>query len=925
MNSNNLKKLLDKRWIFVIAFIIIYALVSYFSYRGSYLEVLELGKEYVDVFNVNFRYKVITQGIIFAFVFLAILLVNVFIKRGLKIFFEQEKKEMPKLPNKSLAFVIASLVSILTVDSIYNSAMLFINSTWFGVTDNIFNLDIGFFMFQKPFIEMILRSFLYLVIGLAIYTTAYYIVTFNLCFKAIDRETLKKNMFIKQLLFYIRIAAILIAIIIFMGTYGIANVEFLRLSHTTLYGAGLTDITLKLWGYRILSLVIVIAVFVAIKYFNKQKPSKVMLSLGVVPAYLVVLFILMTGMQLIYVNNNELDKQKDYINSNIEATKKAYNIDIEEINVANTGGISLEQAENNTGVIDNILIAKKVKNVIYLIDLDITLSTLSALQSSTGYYSFTKTKPISYSLSNGEELLYVSPREILSKDRTYTNKTYEYTHGYGVVVSSATSTDENGNIKFIQKEFDGSDSEITIKKPRIYFGVQSDYEIITNTSNKKEIDYPISSSQNAENVYDGKAGLNLGFFDRLIIGLKKGNIGIAFSTDVNKDSKVLINRNVLDRAKVLMPDLIYDDEPYLVATDSGELVWVLDAYTVSREYPYSNPTVIEYKNGKGEMNYIRNSVKILVDAYDGTINYYITDKADPIIMAYSKAYITLFKDESEIPEDISKHFVYPKYLYKIQSKMLEIYHNISTDVLYRGDDIWKISSNVNSSTTSMDSYYTYLKTVDNEKEFLGLVLPYTPNDKKNINAYLVGKTEKYDNVLKLYKFSSDSNILGIAQLTSQIEEDETISNEIQKITITGTKLIKNVIVVPIDGTLLYVEPIYQISLNEKTSVPVLKKVIVASGNKIAIGNTLNEAMEQLLSEKALKVEVEDTDTIEGLIESIIKAIGKDLSRLQELINILDKLNSNKQTKNNNTKTNETENIINNTQNNVVLENIILPD
>lgn len=929
MSQDLKQKILNKRWILVLVFVFIYAIVTYLSYRGKYLEVYELGQNYIDVFNVNFRYRVITQGIIFGIIFFSIIITNKFIKKGLKVFFTEEKIEMPKLPNKSIAFIIASLVSIFTAESISQSAMLFLNAAWFGVTDKIFNLDIGFFMFQKPFIETIINAMLFLVIGLAIYTSAYYIITFNICFKAVDRETLKKNTFIKQLVGFVRIAAILVAVKLFVSTYGIANVEFLRLDNYTLYGAGLTEITIKLWGYRILAFLIVGVIFVAIRFFNKGESSKVITTLAIVPIYLVFLFILMTGMQLIYVNNNELDKQRDYINSNIEATKKAYNIDIDEVNIENTGVITAEQALNNEDVINNILISSS----------DITLSTLSALQTSTGYYSFNKTIPTCYKILNNQSLVYVSPREILSKDRTFSNKTYEYTHGYGVVVSSATSTDENGNIKFIQKEFDGSDSEISIKKPRIYFGIQTDYDIVTNSNNKKEIDYPLSSSQNAENTYDGKAGLKLGFLDKLAVAINEGNIGLALSSNTTDESKILINRSIIDRAKVLMPNLIYDNEPYLVITDSGELVWVIDAYTVSREYPYSNPMVIEYNNGKGEINYIRNSVKILVDAYDGTINYYITDKTDPIIVAYSNIYDNLFKNDTEIPEDIAKHFVYPKYLYKIQSKMLEIYHNISTDVLYRGDDIWKTSSNISSSSSQIEPYYTFVKTIDSDESTIGLTLPYTPNDKKSINAYLVGKTNNSENILKLYKFSSDSNVLGIAQLSSQIEEDERISKEIQNITVTGTRLIKDIVVVPLDGTLLYIEPIYQISLNEKNSVPILKKVIVASGNKIAIGNSVKEAMDQLLSERALKVEVEDTDTVEGLIESIIKAnnnltesnkttnweqIGKDLAKLQELINFLDKLNSSK-TRQNDNKIVEENNIVNTNENNVVLDNLILQD
>ena len=894
------KKKINVRFIVVLIFLLIYIISSYISYRGEYLEILEMGEEYLTVFYQNQKYKLISGISVFLIVFVSVYITNKFIKKGLKEFFIEENKTMPKLPNKSIAFILAIIASILFSNSITEKLMLFSNATWFGKTDLLFNLDIGFFMFQKTFVETILNKLIQLIIGLTIYTSAYYIITFHICFEAVSKETLKKNMFIKQLLFFARLLIIFYGILILFNTIGIGNSEFLNLkdtNSTSIFGAGLTDASIKLWGYRILAILIIVSVFLAINYFKKGKSSKVLISLATVPAYLVVLFIIMTGFQLIYVNSNELDKQRNYINENISATKNAYNIEIEEIDVNSTGTITSEQADSNKDVLTNVA----------MINSDITLSTLSSLQTSTGYYSFLKTIPTKYEISNENQLVYVSAREILSRDRTYSNKTYEYTHGYGAIITSATSTDENGNVKFIQKEFDGSDSEISIKQPRIYFGLQTDDVIITNSSNKNEFDYPISSTKIIESSYEGKAGLKLNFLDRLALAIKEKDIKLAFSTNMTNESKILINRNIIERAKTIMPYLLYDEEPYLVVSDSGELIWVIDAYTISNEYPYSQQTTIEYENSKKKINYIRNSVKVLVDAYDGTINFYITDKSDPIILAYDNIYEDLFKEETEIPEDISKHFVYPKYLYNVQAQMLEMYHNVSADILYRGDDIWNIATDSSLSNTKVEPYYTMVKTIDSSNADLGLVLPYSPQDKKNITSYLVGTTNGTEQKLKLYKFSTDSNILGTAQLNNQIEEDETISKEISSITVTGTKLIKDIIIVPIDGTLLYIEPIYQVSLNEKNSVPILKKVVIASGNKLAIGDNLFEALEKLLSEKAVKVEVEDTDTVEGLIEAIIKAnnnltesnksnnweqIGKDLSKLQELITVLEKLNNN---------------------------------
>lgn len=290
------------------------------------------------------------------------------------------------------------------------------------------------------------------------------------------------------------------------------------------------------------------------------------------------------------------------------------------------------------------------------------------------------------------------------------------------------------------------------------------------------------------------------------------------------------------------------------------------------------------------------------------MQFYITDRSDPIAMAYSKIYPDLFMPlNSQIPEDITNHLIYPTFLYNVQANVLKAYHNVRPDVLYRADDLWDIAKYTTSKTTTkaagtyMKPYYTMLKTTEGEQ--FGLVQIYTQKEKQNIISYLVGTNENGNNQLKIYKFSADSNIVGPMQLDKQIEEDEAISAELESLNVTGTKLTKQMITVPINNTLLYVEPIYQTMLNE-SEVPILKKVIVASGNKVAIGNDLTNALEKLLSRYAVDIEVQDTEDMKGLIESIIKAnnnlneslknndlemMGSDIKKLQELINSLEEV------------------------------------
>ncbi len=899
-----MKKKIRKRVIFVVLFIIAFAIYSYINIRGEYLQILGIGEKYVEIFKHNLEQRIYVFAISFAIIYLLTYITTVFIKKGLKKFFIEENKEMPKLPNKSISLAFAVIAGLIFSSVITEKAILAFNKTYFVETEPVFNLDIGYYVFQKPFIEAILYSFIIVMAIMCIYITAYYLLCFHKFFnKGISIETLKKNTFIKQIVgnaFAIIIAIALLAIImvqdIVLGKFTSTN------NGTSLYGAGFIDVTIKKCGYIIFSVFIIICAISALRKCRKEQYRKACYSILLIPIYLVGLFGVVFLTDVLYLKQNELDKQKAYIETNIQFTKQAYDIEIEEIELENTGTITAEDIEKNSDVIKNINIYNKSR----------VLTHLEEYQTSLGYYTFGSTQLGLYDIDGNKTLVYVSPREIISNEtRTYNNKTYEYTHGYGAIITSASTTSENGGLKYIKSGFTDTEDNIKITQPRIYFGLQTNEVIATNVKNNTEYDYPLTSTTNSYNTYDGEAGIKLGFLDRLVLGIKEGNIKLAFSTNITKDSNIIIKRNILERVEKVMPYLEYDQNPYMVITDEGRMVWVIDAYTTSNSYPYSQVTNLVQENGTiKKINYIRNSVKVLVDSYDGTMKFYITDRTDPIVMAYWNMYPSLFEDlNAEIPEDISKHFVYPEYLYNIQADILKQYHQVQPEVLYRSDDVWDTAKENTSQVTTLvgtdiNPYYTAVKTVDNDETILGLVLPYTVNEKQNINAYLVGSyNEEGEQELKLYKFNKDAAILGTLQLDTLIEQDEKISAELETIEVTGTKIEKNIIVIPVNNTLLYVEPIFQVLQNENKTTPMLKKVIVASGNKVAIGNNIEEALTNLLSQEAVSIEIE-TDNIEDLIEEIIKAnnnltqsnesndwelIGQDIDRLQTLITELEKL------------------------------------
>lgn len=904
---NENKKQNKVRKTIVTIVLILAAIILYIIERGQYLEIKEIGENYLPIFWQNLRNISITAILNFLIVFTVIYISTSKIKNGLKTFFEDEKKAMPKLPQKSIAFIIATIVTIATSGYILQKALPCFYNTQFVATDPVFGLDIGYFVFIWPFLELITMYALVAIIAATVYMAIYYLIVFNVYFDGISRESVKKSNIEKQALSNLKKIIVLFAILILLLTQNIGVQKFIVLSdeqteNYSIFGAGITETTIRLWGYVGLSIIMVLSVLKAIKEFTKGNTKKIIKALLIVPSYLVILAIGMLGFNLIYVNSNELDKERPYIAENIKNTKAAYGIDIEEEVIKDEGTITQSAITANSETINNIPIANA----------ETVLKDLEGSQTTKGYYKFTRAQIGNYTIDDKQQLVYVTPREIANAKATYNNKTYEYTHGFGAIITSATSTTSSGNINHIQKSFEQTDEVVNVSEPRIYFGLETNSTVVTNSNNKKEFDYPTENAlSNTENTYDGPAGLKANFLDRLVLSLREKDVNLVFSGNVKSDSKIITNRNIIQRAKTVMPYLEYDQNPYLVIRNNGELVWVLDAYTTSNNYPYSQRTMLE-NNGitKKEINYIRNSVKVIINAYTGEVTFYRTDKTDPIAMVYEKTYPDLFAKE-EIPEDISNHFVYPEYLYSIQAEVLERYHNIQPDVLYRSDDIWDVATHNTSSKmtstkgTAIKPYYTMLKTSDSNSSRLGLVLPYTPYGKQNIKAYLVGSCdENGNNVLKLYNYTEDSNVLGPMQLDTQLSQDERISKEIDSLNVTGTKISKDIIIVPIDNTLLYVEPIYQQYVNETDSLPVLKKVVVASGTKVAIGDTFTQVLTNLVSQYAVNIEVGNSDNIDELVSLIIKAnnnlktstqssdweqIGKDTKKLQTLIDRLEEV------------------------------------
>lgn len=672
-----------------------------------------------------------------------------------------------------------------------------------------------------------------------------------------------------------------------------------------LTGAGFLDVNIKLWIYRIISIVIIIAVYNFIRGIKKEESKKILFSIILIPATLIIVFIVNIAIDSIFLRGNDIDREKEYILQNIRATEEAYNINVENKEIAKGTDITSEKIKKDSELIEKLpMVTPDVVKE--------TLENNTDNKEKKSLYKYGNPNLV----KNGNAYDYLTTREIDDKDKTLTNKIYKYTHGNFGILTSSSKVNKNGYLLNVSEKFEGQELNGTkIKEPRLYYGENTNSNAIVNAKDIKEYDYPTSTLTNKENNYNGKGGIKLSLLERIALAITKGSTELIFNNNIVENTKVLLNRQIIERAKKILPNIRYDKDPYLVAKDDGGLAWVIDGYTVTSRYPYSQKVSIEAdKGGKERINFIRNSVKVVIDAYNGTVDFYVTDTTDPFISTIMKTYPTLFKNYNELSENIKKQMRYPQYLFDIQAKVLTTYHNSDVDNIYRADDRWEVAEVSGSGTRSSTSMYTLLKKGDELKP--AIITTYTPEKRKNIVSYLVGQTENGANKLTMYRYNEKSE-LSLSFIDTQIEKDEKVQKEMRELTTLGTELKTVRILLPYEDTTLYIKSIYQVFLNED-SVPVLKKVIVANKGKVGIGNTLKEAMQRMLTENAIDIDVRDLANEDELKDAIIKQnktlkdvmkqgdfeyTGKDIQRLIKLVDQLEEVSKEKKKKTNIEKTN----------------------
>ena len=613
--------------------------------------------------------------------------------------------------------------------------------------------------------------------------------------------------------------------------------------HTgVVYGAGYTDVNVTLWIYRILIVLCVIGA-VTIAFFIARKKMK---QIVLIPIIMLAVILIGSGAEILVQNvivaPDEINKESKYLARNIEFTQSAY---------------ATDKVDIRDFAASNNLDDETVGNI-RINDYEPVEKFYNQTQSIRQYYKFNDTDVDRYYLNGEYTQTYLSVREIDEEkiNDTWLNRHIKYTHGYGLAVSRVDKITASGQPDVVVKDIPPKSiaKEINIKRPEIYFGELSSDYIVVNT-NEDEFDYP-DGQANKYTRYKGSAGIKLTPLKRLMFAVREGSFKLLVSSNVNSESRIIINRNIEERVKKIMPYLRYEDDPYGVVVD-GKIYWMIDAYTTSSLYPYSEP----YSKDVGKTNYIRNSIKVVVDAYNGDVKYYITDKKDPIAMTYKKIFPKLFRDIEEMPASLKSHIRYPHSLFKIQADVYGRYHMNDVKVFYQNEDLWEVSHEIyGTRERKTEPNYLVTKIPGEEKAEFVSMLPYSPKSKQNMTGILMTRNdgENYGKLM-LYRFPKNRTIYGPMQIEAQIDQNTKISQDFSLWSQAGSRYSRgSLFVVPINDSLLYIEPIYLEASN--SAIPEVKRVIVAYEDKIAYEPTLEAALESLFGGDNVKNDKPDTKT-----------------------------------------------------------------
>ena len=831
--------------------LLILALIQAGSLYTDYLETIEIESGFASVFWTNLNVQLLTQSITALFSF-AFIFINLLIIRNNMLAMDKAFAYFKRRTPLIVSSVIAALCFVFfTRFGIAEKFLVYTSSEWFDLRDPIFYRDIGYYIFQRPFLMAILDCLM----AIAVTSMALNLIVYIVSYGRFDFYKIRKLFREKSVLTHLLINLVLIFIIKAVSYKFIAE-DILFDDGKVFSGAGYTEIKVWLTYYSLMPFILCAVISAAARFTFKGRHKQAILSACVYPLCWLATLIAASLVQTLVVRPNEMVIEQPYINHNITYTRYAYGI-----NAMAQQEFPLKFNLSGQTVLDNI----DIINNLQINDALQTLKVINQTQAFKNYYSFSSANIATYDMNGQRTMMLVSAREINTdmldvSAKNYLNQTMRYTHGMGVVMVPVNATTETGQPFTVVKDIPPRSIEgvAQVKQPRIYFGENTNNYSIVNT---KEHEF---DELDGNYDYNGSAGIQMNMMNRIMFSIKNADLNMLISDQIHNSSRLLVNRNVVSRVKKIAPFLELDSDAAILIDNEGSLKWVVDAYTSSKYYPYAQAT--------DGTRYIRNSVKAVVDAYDGSVKLYIIDNQDPIIRCYARIYPALFAN-GEFPADLAQLTSYPVSLFKKQAAILARYHLTDPKEFYQRAKTWSVSTTKGADDVKSEVPPSYMMmNIDGIPELV-LVTPFTAWQKDNMTSMLVVRCDKahYGESL-LYTFISDENIPGTYHIDSKIDADPEISRTLNLWSLGGSTITRgNVLVVPIQNSLLYVEPIYISSGKDTAEPPEVKGVVVVYNDTVVMGENLDKALQALFGIN--RPQVIENETINDVIDRAVQTFN----------------------------------------------------
>ncbi|WP_306533057.1 UPF0182 family protein [Geobacter sp.] len=855
--------MIKNRFIFIAAVLVVIIpfLSSLLTFYTDWLFFVETG--FTSVFTTTLTAKV-GAGLFSGILLLVFALINLhYANRATfspkNVFFEGgniyriQRDEAVRLagPLSILASVVLALLVARWGAVQWQNLLLFMNSVTVGTSDPVMGKDLGFYLFSMPLLEYAKGFAGFMVLAVtALVAGVYYVrggITVTESGASLDPRV-RRHLAVLVGIFSLTVAA---------GFY-LDGFRLLLSGSSGFPGAGYADVNARLLTYRILAVVTPVAgIMLAAGLWKGNWRLALLPPVLVAAVYGVGIMAYPVLLQKFKVAPNELALETPYIENSIKFTRFGYDLDkIETIPFDADLKLTAADIANNDATIRNIR----------LWDHAPLLKTYSQLQQIRTYYKFFDVDNDRYLVNGQYTQVMLSPRELSYNDlpsRNWINERLIFTHGNGLTFGPVSRITKEGLPEFFVKDIPPvSLADIKVKRPEIYYGELSNEYVIVKTK-VPEFSYPTATG-NINTTYGGKGGVPLdSVLRKALFAARFRTEKILLSSDITGESRILYNRNISERVKAAAPFLRFDGDPYLVVADNGTLKWIIDAYTYSDRLPYAKPLA-------GGINYMRNPVKAVVDAYDGTLDFYVSDPGDVMIKVYGRIFPKLFKPLSAMPEDLRRHIRYPHQLLQVQAAMFATYHMTDPKVFYNKENLWEVPV---LGEERMEPYYTIMKLPGQKKEEYILLLPFTPSKRDNLAAWLTARCdgENYGKLLA-YTFPRDRLIYGPKQIDARINQDSHISQQLTLWSQRGSQVIRgSMLVIPIEKSLLYVQPLF-LAAADKAGLPELRRVIVAFGDEVVMEETLELALQRVFGGRKATVGVA------AAAPAALKASSADLAK-----------------------------------------------